>query len=320
MTFRQRLMFLTAAAIAVTVSGASLAVWVIAKHELYSQLDQTLIFQARSSVPFGGRMTEVIHPDGTVSGLPLPVSRRAQQVATGSEPSYYTNIRISDVPFREVVLSGDPSGAVLTIAPLQPTQHALARIRFWILLIGGTSIAVAAALAAFVAALHGVDPGEGPPPGEHNVFRGEPITRRDEWTRSAIAVLDDSIDADSVIAVWESTLRAPAWERAPVWIHGDLDSRNLLVEHGRLSAVIDWGLVGVGDPACDVMVAWKLHSPVARDSFREALPTDDATWERARGWAVSQAVGALAYYTPENNPSLYAEAEAWLAIALSKDG
>jgi aminoglycoside phosphotransferase (APT) family kinase protein len=60
----------------------------------------------------------------------------------------------------------------------------------------------------------------------------------------------------------------------------------------------------VGDPACDVMVAWKLPSPAARDAFRDALPTDDATWERARGWVLSQAVAILAYYTPQNSPVL----------------
>ena len=85
-----------------------------------------------------------------------------------------------------------------------------------------------------------------------------------------------------------------------------------------ISGVIDWGAMGVGDPACDVMVAWKLHSAVARDAFRDALPTDDATWERARGWVVSQAVAALAYYTPENNPALYHEAEAWLRLVMSE--
>jgi aminoglycoside phosphotransferase (APT) family kinase protein len=78
--------------------------------------------------------------------------------------------------------------------------------------------------------------------------------------------------------------------------------------------------MGVGDPACDVMVAWKLHSVKARDTFREALPTDDATWERARGWVLSQAVAVLAYYTPENNPTLYREAEAWLELVLSERG
>ena len=92
------------------------------------------------------------------------------------------------------------------------------------------------------------------------------------------------------------------------------------VRNGRITGVIDWGAIGVGDPACDLMVAWKLHSLAARDAFRVGLPTDDATWERARGWAVSQAVAALAYYTSENNPSLYHEAEIWLALVLSDDG
>jgi aminoglycoside phosphotransferase (APT) family kinase protein len=96
--------------------------------------------------------------------------------------------------------------------------------------------------------------------------------------------------------------------------------RNWLVRDGRISGAIDWECMGVGDPACDVMVAWKLHSAAARDAFREALRTDDAAWERARGWAVSQAVAALSYYTAENNPSLYHEAEAWLALALSDGG
>jgi aminoglycoside phosphotransferase (APT) family kinase protein len=103
-----------------------------------------------------------------------------------------------------------------------------------------------------------------------------------------------------------------------VWHHGDLDARNWLVRDGRISGVIDWGSMGVGDPACDVMVAWKLHSPDARDAFRDALPTDDATWNRARGWVLSQAVAILAYYTPENNPVLLGEAEAWLDLVLSE--
>ena len=117
---------------------------------------------------------------------------------------------------------------------------------------------------------------------------------------------------------WERALAAPPWDGPPVWHHGDLDARNWLVRDGRICGVIDWGSMGVGDPACDVMVAWKLHSAAARDAFREALPTDDATWERARGWALSQAVAILAYYTPENNPTLYREAESWLGLVLSE--
>ena len=163
-------------------------------------------------------------------------------------------------------------------------------------------------LAALVAALQRVNPA-GAPQG-----RGIPLAQRDEEIRYWLA----RFDGDPVVSEeWERALAAPPWEGPPVWHHGDLDVRNWLVRAGRICAVIDWGSMGVGDPACDVMVAWKLHSREARDAFRKALPTDDATWERARGWALSQAVAALAYYTPENNPTLYAEAESWLELVLA---
>jgi two-component system, OmpR family, sensor histidine kinase MprB len=151
MSFRQRLMLYTAVAIAVTVSGASLAVWLIAKHELYAQLDQTLTFQANSTGPYGGRLTEVIHPDGDTTGLPLPVSQRAIDVASGKASGYYADTKIAGIAFRELVVPTEPAGAILTIAPLHPTKHALGRIRFWILLVGGAGIGLAAALAAAVA-------------------------------------------------------------------------------------------------------------------------------------------------------------------------
>jgi len=164
-------------------------------------------------------------------------------------------------------------------------------------------------LATVVRALQQADPA-GAPPG-----RGIPLARRDEEFRSWLP----SFTGDpAVTGEWERALAAQVWEGPPVWHHGDLDARNWLVRDGRITGVIDWGAMGVGDPACDVMVAWKLHSTVARDAFRDALPTDDATWERARGWAVSQAVAALAYYTPENNPALYHEAEAWLRLVMSE--
>ena len=170
-------------------------------------------------------------------------------------------------------------------------------------------LAAARDLAAFVAALQEVSPA-GAPRG-----RGIPLAERDEDIRYWLARFDGD---PSVGAEWERALAAPSWEGPPVWHHGDLDARNWLVRDGRIRGVVDWGTMGVGDPACDVMVAWKLHSPAARDAFREALPTDDATWERARGWVVSQAVAALAYYTPENNPMLYREAERWLELVLSE--
>src|SRR6266536_1991318 len=97
----------------------------------------------------------------------------------------------------------------------------------------------------------------------------------------------------------------------------DLDSRNLLVEEGRLSAVIDWGGLGVGDPACDVMVAWKVLSADTRDIFRTAISVDESTWARARGWALSRALIVLPYDTLETNPVLVREAHRWLAEVLA---
>ena len=171
------------------------------------------------------------------------------------------------------------------------------------------AIQAARDLAALVGDLQQVDP-TGAPRG-----RGVALADRDSAVRRWLEQFEgDPCATDE----WERALAAPPWEGPPVWHHGDLDCRNWLVRDGRISAVIDWGAMGVGDPAGDVMVAWKLHSAAARDAFREALPTDDATWERARGWAVSQAVGALSYYTPENNPSLYHEGESWLALVLSE--
>jgi aminoglycoside phosphotransferase (APT) family kinase protein len=135
--------------------------------------------------------------------------------------------------------------------------------------------------------------------------------------RASIAALHDEIDVDAVTAAWEEVLRAPEWQRPPVWIHGDLDARNVLVEDGRLSAVIDWGSLGVGDPACDVMVAWKLLSADTRGMFREALSVDDSTWTRGHGWALSQALNALSYYTLETNALLVREARRWLTEVLA---
>ena len=171
------------------------------------------------------------------------------------------------------------------------------------------AIQAARDLAALVGALRQVSP-DGAPPG-----RGIPLAERDREIRYWLARFDGD---PAVTAEWERALAAPSWEGPPVWHHGDLDVRNWLVREGRIRGVVDWGSMGVGDPACDVMVAWKLHSPAARDAFRAALPTDDATWERARGWALSQAVAILAYYTPENNPTLLREAEAWLGLVLSE--
>jgi len=155
-------------------------------------------------------------------------------------------------------------------------------------------------LAQFVVALQRIDPAGGPAPGPDNFFRGVPLAQRDAATRSAIASLDGVVDTDAVTARWEAALKAPGWEGAPVWIHGDLSSGNLLVEGGRLTAVIDFGCLGVGDPASDAVVAWTLLSGESRDVFRAALSVDDATWTRGRGWALSWALIFIPYYLDTN--------------------
>jgi aminoglycoside phosphotransferase (APT) family kinase protein len=181
-------------------------------------------------------------------------------------------------------------------------------------------IRLAEDLAQFVAALQRIDTTDGPRPGEHNAFRGVPLARRDRMTRAAIATLAGAIDGAAVTAAWDAALDAPEWDQPPVWIHGDLDSRNLLAAGGRLSAVLDFGCLGVGDPASDVMVAWKLLPAEARGAFRATLSLDDATWARSRGGVLSQALGALSYYTMETNPWLVTEARRWLAEVFAGPG
>jgi len=172
-------------------------------------------------------------------------------------------------------------------------------------------------LTQFLAALQRIDATGGPSPGAHNFFRGVPLRRRDEMTRTAIASLGRAIDRDAVTAAWEAALGAPEWTRSPVWVHGDLDRRNILITQGRLCGIIDFGCLGVGDPACDVMAAWKLLSADARPIFRTALSVDEATWMRSRGWALSQALMALSYYSEETNPILVREAQRWVTEILA---
>ncbi len=156
MSFRARVTLLVAFAIAVTVAGASAAVWIVAKHELYDQLDTTLAVQAQQGpggfFGHGRPNTEVITANGGRTGAAIPVTQRALAVAAGTEPDYYfDSITIEGRQWRELVQPAGPQTALLTVQPLWPTQHALSRIRFWILLIGGIGIAAAAALAAAVA-------------------------------------------------------------------------------------------------------------------------------------------------------------------------
>lgn len=155
-------------------------------------------------------------------------------------------------------------------------------------------------LGQFVAALQQINLAGGPAAGEHNSFRGVPLAMRDAPTRAAIATLGSMVDAHAVTGAWEAALKAPDWASPAVWLHGDLQRGNLLAHRDRLSAVIDFGCLGVGDPACDVMVAWTFLSAATRDVFRSELGVDDATWTRGRGWALSFGLIALPYYENSN--------------------
>jgi aminoglycoside phosphotransferase (APT) family kinase protein len=158
-------------------------------------------------------------------------------------------------------------------------------------------------LARFVCALRRIDASDGPHPEDQNSVRGAPLAKRDAETRAAIAALADTFDNGALTAAWSAALAAPAWDGPPVWIHGDLQSGNLLAVRGRLHAVIDFGCLGVGDPACDLMVAWNLLSAESRVAFRAALAVDDATWARGRGWALTVGLVAFPYYR-DSNPVL----------------
>jgi aminoglycoside phosphotransferase (APT) family kinase protein len=148
-------------------------------------------------------------------------------------------------------------------------------------------------LAEFLVALYRIDATGGPPPGPQNFYRGGSLTVYDDETRQAIAALEGAIDTKAATAVWEAALAA-TWRGSPVWVHGDVAAGNLLVRDGRLSAVIDFGTSGVGDPACDLAIAWTLLAGESRETFRAALPLDDGTWTRGRGWTLWKALITLA--------------------------
>jgi aminoglycoside phosphotransferase (APT) family kinase protein len=155
-------------------------------------------------------------------------------------------------------------------------------------------------LAAFIMALRKIDTRDAPAPGKHNFWRGVPLVLRDAVTGAAIAALAGEIDTRAATAAWERDRDAPAWPDAPLWIHGDLSAGNLLTADGRLCAVIDFGGLAVGDPACDLIVAWSLFAGPAQAVFRESLAADAASWARGRGWALSTALVALPYYRDSN--------------------
>jgi aminoglycoside phosphotransferase (APT) family kinase protein len=170
-------------------------------------------------------------------------------------------------------------------------------------------------LAAFIKALRQVDT-----TGAHRRLprsRGGPLVEGDEQVRRSIERLGDRIDGNATLRSWEESLDASVWDGKEVWIHGDLLPGNLLVVDGRLSAVIDFGGLNVGDPACDLQPAWNVFVGDSLMRFRAELAVDDASWLRGRGWALYQAVSALAYYW-DTNPGMIRQASHALAQVLAE--
>ncbi|WP_333735183.1 aminoglycoside phosphotransferase family protein, partial [Streptomyces sp. IBSBF 3010] len=147
----------------------------------------------------------------------------------------------------------------------------------------------AASVGAFLGALRRCDPTGGPAAGEHSWYRGTPPAHYDAQTRRCLALLADRLDTARARAVWEAALAAE-WHGDPVWFHGDIASGNLLVRDGELAAVIDFGTSGVGDPACDLVIAWTMFDGESREAFRASVAQDPGTWARARGWALWKAL------------------------------
>ena len=144
-------------------------------------------------------------------------------------------------------------------------------------------------LGEFLVALQQIDATGGPLAGVHNFYRGGELSTYNADTRKSIAILGNKIEAKIVTAVWNEALDSK-WQQAPVWVHGDVAVGNLLVSNGQLSAVIDFGGLGIGDPACDLVIAWTFLNGESRDAFRAAINLDTNTWARARGWALWKAL------------------------------
>lgn len=177
--------------------------------------------------------------------------------------------------------------------------------------------ALAASLGEFVAALRALPlagPGHG---GEAGSSRGGPLADQDAFTRASVARAADELDAQACLAAWDTCLAAPPHAGPPCWFHGDLQPFNLILSDGVLAAVVDWGALGTGDPACDLAPAWQVFAdPAARALFRDAAGPDDALWLRGRGWALCKALQAIPYYRV-TNPSFAAFARRTLHRVLA---
>ena len=162
-------------------------------------------------------------------------------------------------------------------------------------------------LTNFLDALRGLDASGGPQPGVHNWFRGATLRTYDASARGALTELGGLLDPVLASAAWDHALAA-RWDGVDVWFHGDFAPGNLLLDTGRLTAVIDFGTCGVGDPSCDLAIAWTLLSPDGRQTLRDGLGVDAPTWSRGRGWALWKSLVQLAGSVEDDDAGSAADA------------
>lgn len=175
----------------------------------------------------------------------------------------------------------------------------------------------AARLADFLLALQSVDATGGPAAGAHSFHRGGAFSVYDEEARRSAAAVSDEFDARTLVSVLDASTRT-TWSRTPVWVHGDVAATNLLVANGELSAVIDFGSSAVGDPACDLTIAWTFFAEEARAAFQRAWPDDPDLWARARGWALWKALITLVGARREGRQEVADSARAVIATVVAE--
>jgi aminoglycoside phosphotransferase (APT) family kinase protein len=155
-------------------------------------------------------------------------------------------------------------------------------------------------LAQWIAALHRINPTGGPPPGPHSFHRGGSLSNYNSETRQALSLLKHKIDVPTATKLWESAL-STSWSNPPLWVHGDISAGNLLVQNGQLSAVIDFGQLTIGDPACDLPISWTMFKNQSRQIFLSTLSLDPNTILRARAWTLWKSLITAANLTNATN-------------------
>jgi aminoglycoside phosphotransferase (APT) family kinase protein len=155
-------------------------------------------------------------------------------------------------------------------------------------------------LGKFVRALRAVEPCGGRMNGPANGYRGSPLCSRNGWVRKCFESVSDLFDLHAMRAAWEEAMAAPVWEKDPVWIHGDIHAANIIVRNGGVVGIVDFGLAALGDPACDLALAWTFLPADSRAVFFKAAEIDGATLSRGKGWALYVGAIALAYYRDRN--------------------